>query len=185
MVGWLGKKQTNSTRAKTLELHIAQRVADELEKIEKRETEALNGLRRRIAEEASRNQESDPSSSQQQSGDKPKTVKQRVQSLLELPSVSAADLLPTVPSAAKEPSEEEKRKSQSSAQVQAEIERLRKQLGERKQLRELPKEVEQARERVVGCLRLNDRKPLDCWKEVETFKREVRRMEERFVGGVL
>lgn len=69
--------------------------------------------------------------------------------------------------------------------MQSEIEALKKKLSERKTLKELPKELERARESVVGCLRLNDRRPLDCWKEVEAFKREVRRMEEKFVGDVL
>jgi altered-inheritance-of-mitochondria protein 13 len=69
--------------------------------------------------------------------------------------------------------------------VLSEIEVLKQKLGERKKLKELPKEVQRAREAVVGCLRLNDRRPLDCWREVEAFKREVRRMEEEFVGSVL
>lgn len=69
--------------------------------------------------------------------------------------------------------------------MQDEIEKLKKALGERKVLKELPKEVEEARNGVISCLRLNDRQPLDCWKEVEIFKREVRKMEEQFVGKVL
>ena len=81
--------------------------------------------------------------------------------------------------------DEQKRKAQSSQAVQKEIEALKKKLGERKILKDLPKEMELARESVVGCLRVNDRRPLDCWKEVEAFKREVRRMEEKFVGDVL
>ena len=34
-----------------------------------------------------------------------------------------------------------------------------------------------AKDEVVKCLRLNDRKPLDCWQEVQTFKKEVARLE--------
>ncbi len=41
------------------------------------------------------------------------------------------------------------------------------------------------RQNVISCLRLNDRRPLDCWKEVEAFKREVRKMEESYVASVL
>lgn len=52
-------------------------------------------------------------------------------------------------------------------------------------LKDLPKEVEQARDGVISCLRLNDRQSLDCWKEIEIFKREVRKLEEQFVGKVL
>lgn len=66
-----------------------------------------------------------------------------------------------------------------------EIDGLKKVLGERKQVKEMPKEVESAREGVVACLRINDRRPLDCWEEVERFKARVRDMEENFVGNVL
>jgi altered-inheritance-of-mitochondria protein 13 len=45
--------------------------------------------------------------------------------------------------------------------------------------------VEQARNEVVTCLRLHDRRPLDCWKEVEGFKKEVARLEEAFVDRVV
>lgn len=69
--------------------------------------------------------------------------------------------------------------------MQEEIDKLRKALGERKIMKELPKEVAQARDDVVRCLRVNDRQPLDCWQEVEAFKREVRKMEEKFVKSIL
>ncbi len=71
--------------------------------------------------------------------------------------------------------------------VQEEIEKLKGKLKER-QLKEdimKDKEVNKAKEGVVACLRLNDRRPLDCWKEVETFRREVGRLEEAFLGRVL
>ncbi len=62
---------------------------------------------------------------------------------------------------------------------------MKKQLAERKVLKELPQDVEKARSAVVSCLRVNDRRPLDCWKEVEGFKKEVRKMEDKFVGEIL
>ena len=71
--------------------------------------------------------------------------------------------------------------------MQEEIEKLKEKLKQR-QLREdimKDKEVNKAREGVVACLRLNDRRPLDCWKEVETFKREVGRLEGAFLGRAL
>ena len=46
-------------------------------------------------------------------------------------------------------------------------------------------DINKAKEKVVTCLRLNDRRPLDCWKEVEAFKREVGRLEGAFLGKVL
>ena len=71
--------------------------------------------------------------------------------------------------------------------VQREIEELRKKLSQRK-LREgivNDKGVEKAKEDVVRCLRLNDRRPLDCWQEVETFKKEVGRLEKGFLGRII
>lgn len=75
----------------------------------------------------------------------------------------------------------------SRSSVQAEIERLRGVL-EKRRLREDvvgDKEVGKAREEVVQCLRVNDRRPLDCWREVEAFRREVGRLEGAFLGRVL
>lgn len=80
---------------------------------------------------------------------------------------------------------EDIRQGQSSANVFAELEKLRKGLEGRKKVKELPAEVERAREEVVACLRLRDRRPLDCWREVEVFKGRVREMEEEFVERVL
>ncbi|KAJ9603263.1 hypothetical protein H2200_012041 [Cladophialophora chaetospira] len=144
--------QTNSTRAKTLELHIQKRVSEELEKIKKHESGALEAIRKKIAEDTG----SDPS------------------------SVSPKDLIPGVKN-----DDEHKRKAQTSQKVQEEIEKLKQQLGQRKTMKDIPKEVETARQDVISCLRINDRKPLDCWKEIEVFKREVRKLEENYVSSVL
>ncbi|KAK3695420.1 hypothetical protein B0T22DRAFT_455240, partial [Podospora appendiculata] len=69
--------------------------------------------------------------------------------------------------------------------VSKEVEALRAKLEERKKVRQLPDSVEAARGAVVRCLRENDRRPLDCWKEVETFKEEVRRLEKGWVEKVV
>ena len=70
--------------------------------------------------------------------------------------------------------------------VAKEVEALRAKLLERKAAhRELPEGVEKARGEVVRCLRENDRRPLDCWKEVEQFKEEVRRLEKGWVDKVV
>lgn len=45
--------------------------------------------------------------------------------------------------------------------------------------------VAKARDDVVKCLRGNDRRPLDCWEEVEAFKNEVRRVEVGWVEKVV
>jgi len=66
--------------------------------------------------------------------------------------------------------------------VQKEIDSLRQKLNGRKRLVEVNKDVEKAKASVISCLRANDRRPLDCWKEVETFKVEVARLERSFMS---
>lgn len=58
---------------------------------------------------------------------------------------------------------------------------LRAKLDARKKLDKPSKEVEKAKEALVKCLRTNDRRPLDCWEEVEAFKAEVGKLERAFV----
>ncbi|KAI0897525.1 DUF1690-domain-containing protein [Annulohypoxylon nitens] len=69
--------------------------------------------------------------------------------------------------------------------VSKEVEALRARLDKRKQLRPVPESVEVARGEVVKCLVEHDRRPLDCWKEVEAFKEEVRRLEKGWVDKVV
>lgn len=75
----------------------------------------------------------------------------------------------------------------SRASVQMEIENLKDKLQKRQLKEDVVKDegVNRAREQVVQCLRVNDRRPLDCWKEVEAFRREVGRLEGAFLGRVL
>lgn len=68
--------------------------------------------------------------------------------------------------------------------MQKEIDLLKKKLGERK-VKEDDQGVKKARDEVVSCLTTNDRRPLDCWREVEAFRREVGRLEGAFLGRVL
>lgn len=65
------------------------------------------------------------------------------------------------------------------------MEGLRKKLEQRKKVQELDEGVENAKSAVVNCLRDNDRRPLDCYKEVETFRQEVRRLEGKWVEGIV
>ncbi|KAJ4512153.1 hypothetical protein HRR78_004277 [Exophiala dermatitidis] len=116
--------ETNSTRAKALELHIAQRVSEELEKVQKHESALLEEARKKIAE----GEEKDSAKSSAKSSD----------SLLQIPSISPKNLLSS------ESDEEKQRRAQSSQKVQQEIEKLKQTLGQRKTLKELPKEVESA-----------------------------------------
>ena len=72
----------------------------------------------------------------------------------------------------------------SHQSISNEVAELRRKLEERKQIRQLPAEVESAREGVIKCLRDNDRRPLDCWEEVEKFKVEVKKLEKGWVNKV-
>lgn len=71
--------------------------------------------------------------------------------------------------------------------VQKEIEGLKAKLKERKIREDVigDQEVERVKEKMVSCLRLNDRRPLDCWEEVEAFKTEVGKLEKKFLGSVM
>ncbi|KDN67138.1 hypothetical protein CSUB01_04059 [Colletotrichum sublineola] len=115
------------------ELQIQARVAEELKRLQAKESEALKLAHEKIAAE-----------------DKPAPEGQR-----------------------------------SREAVAKEIEALRAKLSERKKVRELPESVETARGNVVRCLLEHDRRPLDCWKEVEAFKEEVKRLEKGWVEKVV
>lgn len=62
-----------------------------------------------------------------------------------------------------------------------EITDLRAKLDARKKVEKVPQEVEKAKESLVSCLRTNDRRPLDCWEEVQAFKVEVGKLEKAFI----
>jgi MICOS complex subunit MIC19 len=49
----------------------------------------------------------------------------------------------------------------------------------------LDRDVERATDEVVRCLRGNDRRPLDCWREVEVFREVVGRVERGWVERTL
>ena len=71
--------------------------------------------------------------------------------------------------------------------MQKEIEELRKRLAKRRLREDVvgDSKVEKVKGELVACLRGNDRRPLDCWVEVEAFKNEVGRIEKRFLSKVL
>lgn len=69
--------------------------------------------------------------------------------------------------------------------MQKDVSELRKKLEQRKKIAELDENVESAKQDVTKCLRDHDRRPLDCWKEVETFKTEVRRLEGAWVEKIV
>lgn len=75
----------------------------------------------------------------------------------------------------------EEQAARSHDTVSKEIAELKKKLEGRRKVGELDPAVGKAKEDVVRCLRTNDRRPLDCWKEVQAFRTEVGRLEREFV----
>lgn len=78
-----------------------------------------------------------------------------------------------------------KSSDRSNASVSKEIADLKAKLERRKKLDNNDPVVDKAKESLVACLRINDRRPLDCWEEVESFKREVARLEHNFIDRAL
>lgn len=105
------------------------------------------------------------------------------------------------PSSAEEPSEpsltekiadavtpsalQSKNPNRSHDSVSKEVAELKAKLERRKKLDAKDPSIEKAKEGLVQCLRLNDRRPLDCWSEVEAFKAEVAKLELKFVDRAL
>jgi altered-inheritance-of-mitochondria protein 13 len=94
---------------------------------------------------------------------------------------SLAEKLSDATSSSSTLAEKQRQQEMSRDVVTREIEGLKKKLEGRKRVEQVDPALNKAKEDVVTCLRLNDRRPLDCWKEVETFKREVGRLEKEFV----
>lgn len=113
----------------------------------------------------------------------------RVAAELKKLSTEATDVVHRAAEKALAVSDEEARQQEaahaSKQAVSAEVEALRARLDKRKQLRELPDSVERARGAVVQCLIANDRRPLNCYDEVQAFKHEVRRLEKEWVDKVV
>jgi altered-inheritance-of-mitochondria protein 13 len=77
-------------------------------------------------------------------------------------------------------------KSRSNDTVSKEVAELRSKLERRKGVEnKTDASLEKAKEGLVQCLRLNDRRPLDCWEQVEQFKAEVAKLEQKFVDRAL
>jgi altered-inheritance-of-mitochondria protein 13 len=144
--------QTDSTRSKTQELQYQTRLTAELEKLRDQETTHLSNLTDSVSAEI--DAPSEPSLTEKL-GD----------------AVSSSATL----------AEKQRKKDMSRDSVTKEIEALKKKLEARKKIDQVDPSVTKAKEEVVTCLRLHDRRPLNCWKEVETFRKEVGRLEQQFV----
>lgn len=152
--------QTDSTRSRQQELQYQQRLTQELERLREKEAENISDVSKHLSENADQPQESSSFA------DALSDVTERISDA----TSSSATL-----------AQKQKQQDMSNSSVTKEIEALRKKLAERKKLEEADPQVNKAKEDVVACLRLHDRRPLDCWKEVEIFKREVGRLERDFV----
>lgn len=180
-------KQTDSARARSLELQIQERVAQELERLRAREQQTLAEIEKKLAE-AKDVSSSTPAPSYAPSSSGASSYYPPGSLDLDAPRIPfagresyfAAAAAPAVEAAAQPINRELSRES-----VNSEIEELRAKLEGRKKLVEIDAGIEKARSEVVSCLRLNDRRPLDCWKEVEAFKKEVARLEEGFVDRIV
>ncbi|GAB7344962.1 hypothetical protein MBLNU457_3392t1 [Dothideomycetes sp. NU457] len=149
--------ETDSTRARNQELLIQSRVTSELEKLRDQEASRLSS----IATELTSSNGSAPSSDSSNEI----TVDSIKHKVVNAVSGSKSDDGST----------------RSSDSVNHEVEALRAKLEKRKQIDKTDKGVEKAKEDLVSCLRMNDRRPLDCWEQVEEFKKEVSRLERTFV----
>jgi altered-inheritance-of-mitochondria protein 13 len=158
--------KTDSSRAKNLELIIQQRVTAELQKHLQKADSKFTSLSESISNESD-------SPSRSSSGP----------SLTEKPLLSRLTEKITG-SSSEEPAQaptESKQTGLDRNAVAKDLEDLRKKLNSRKRIMEKDDAVEKAKDAVVACLKVNDRRPLDCWQEVEKFKAEVGRLERTFV----
>ncbi|KAK8166356.1 hypothetical protein IWX90DRAFT_432567 [Phyllosticta citrichinensis] len=148
--------QTDTTRALALERQVQERLSAELEKLRALEAQRLSQLQDTLASEATASDKNDQHD----------TLTDKIAD-----SLSSADAL----------AEKQRQRDMSRGLVQKQIDELRAKLESRKRVEAADPGVEKAKANVVQCLRINDRRPLDCWKEVDAFKKEVGRLEKEFV----
>ncbi|KAL4781593.1 hypothetical protein BJX76DRAFT_335199 [Aspergillus varians] len=175
--GLQSNTETDSARAKTLELQIQARVAKELERLRAREQQTLAEIEKRIAEVKDAGNAAATTVTPPSNGYPAGSLD------LDAPRIPFAgrEYTPAPPAVEAVPVNREL----SRESVNSDIEELRLKLEGRKKLAELDSGVAKAQADVVSCLRLHDRRPLDCWKEVQDFKKEVARLEEGFVDRIV
>jgi MICOS complex subunit MIC19 len=144
--------QTDSTRSRQQELQYQERLTAELEKLREQEAQNFSKFSETLSSESE--QSSEPS---------------LIEKISDATSSNATL------------AEKQRQKEMTRNTVTEEVEQLRAKLANRKKLEQVDAEVGKAKEAVIACLRTNDRRPLDCWQEIETFKKEVGRLEKEFV----
>ncbi|KAK4569615.1 hypothetical protein LTR86_003379 [Recurvomyces mirabilis] len=172
--------ETDSTRAHTEDLKIQQRVREELTRLRDQQSQQLSHLTDSLTISPPKETSSTtPSSTNTATPTQDKTglayhLSSPFYQNHQPQSASNPNSAIPIP----EPS------NRTSDSVRMEIQQLKQKLESRRKVESVPKEVEQAKEKVVQCLRKNDRRPLDCWQEVEEFKRSVGVMEGEFVRRI-
>jgi altered-inheritance-of-mitochondria protein 13 len=160
--------ETDSTRAQDLELKKQIRTNEELSKVRDAQSKRLDSLTASLTTDPAK--EEDNSASALPKRD---------------PNSLAAHLSsPFYHDWSKQEKEEatiHPDSGRSHDSVSKEIMDLRAKLDSRKKVEKIPQEVEKAKESLVSCLRTNDRRPLDCWEEVQAFKVEVGKLEKAFI----
>jgi altered-inheritance-of-mitochondria protein 13 len=159
--------QSDSTRAQDYELKIQARVHSELRKIRESQAERLDSLTASLTTNPPKPEESSSSSSEGDSSGL----------FAHLKSPFYHDWS----SKEQESKTANTDSGRSHDSVHGEIMDLRKKLDSRKKVEKVPEELEKAKESLVSCLRTNDRRPLDCWEEVQAFKVEVGKLEKAFI----
>ncbi|KAI4245008.1 MAG: hypothetical protein LQ352_006652 [Teloschistes flavicans] len=156
--------KTDSTRSKDLELHIQRRVHSELARLEAEHTKRLEEFKEQISAS-------------------PDSTTESIHPDARTPDQSTSPGGPDHKAAA----QGDKMRDLGRQSVQKDIDMLQEKLKKRKIKEEVvqDKAVEKAKSEVINCLRLNDRRPLDCWREVEAFKGEVGRLEKDFLEKVM
>lgn len=161
--------KTDSTRARDFELKIQTRVHDELSRIRDAQAQKLSDLTAALTTDPSK------ASAVAAAETGPDRDPNSLASHLSSPFYQDHSAKPILGSDSKQDS------GRSHDSVQEEISALRAKLDARKKLDKSSPEVDKARDSLVACLRANDRRPLDCWSEVDAFKTEVGKLEKRFI----
>ncbi|KAI5305346.1 DEAD-box type RNA helicase [Ascosphaera pollenicola] len=179
--------ETDASRAQSLELHIQNRVAQELERIQKREAQTLADLEKRLGE----------SNSPAEVNETSKQVPALPELTLESPRIPFAgpgnfrevEALAAKGGLATETTDAANAttpyRSLTSQSLSQQITDLKTRLAARPGARELDPTVQESRQELVNCLKSNDKRPLLCWEQVEQFKEQVSRLQQKWVDKVV
>ncbi|ORX40662.1 hypothetical protein BD324DRAFT_611714 [Kockovaella imperatae] len=97
-----------------------------------------------------------------------------------------AEILSKISAALEKENLDKEKPGMSSEVLGRDIEEVREKVERMKRDRE-EKEgegIRKAKEDILRCYRENAQRPLDCWREVETFKTEVAKLEKAFVKSL-